>query len=232
MSVFRTALPVLLAAALAVSGNAVVAQSLPPDPDGPMPPRVPPRTPTPTPPMVYPTPPVVPPAIVPPTDPLFVPTQPASAGGMSAATTGVIVAQIDTARDFCRRLARPEYTVDCLADRLDQVARSIPAGSEYADVRQVLSETSDRLAALARRNASPDLPRGRAKGAASDEATSRPITPVDTAALPRVSQEAERIIAEAETLLLRSAESSERRRVHYEAIAAAVGSNKVLLRSS
>lgn len=42
----------------------------------------------------------------------------------------------------------------------------------------------------------------------------------------------EAIINEAQTLLLRAAESSERRKTAYEGIAEAIGSTKVLLRSS
>jgi hypothetical protein len=43
--------------------------------------------------------------------------------------------------------------------------------------------------------------------------------------------QAQQIVTETETLLLRSTEASNARKVHYSRIAAAVDSNKVLLRS-
>jgi hypothetical protein len=47
-----------------------------------------------------------------------------------------------------------------------------------------------------------------------------------------LNRQASDIVAEAETILLRSASSDATRAIHYQRIAAAVGSNKVLLRSS
>jgi hypothetical protein len=48
----------------------------------------------------------------------------------------------------------------------------------------------------------------------------------------QLNLEASNILEEAETKLLRSASSDAKRAIHYQRIAAAVGSNKVLLRSA
>ena len=45
-------------------------------------------------------------------------------------------------------------------------------------------------------------------------------------------QQAQRVVQQAETKLLRSSENSEKRFQHYQQVATAVGSTKVLLRSA
>lgn len=146
--------------------------------------------------------------------------------------TGGIVTAVSEVRDFCSRVEPREYRIDCLAERLEATARSLPTTGEYADVRSAILQASQRLEAVARRNRSTTLPEGRARAANNpSRATSRPLVPVATERLAAASREATAIIEEAETMLLRSAESPENRMSHYQRIAAAIGSNKVLLRS-
>lgn len=235
----RTAARLVLAIVTVLSADIPGALAQVSEPDFPPPPSAPPPAPAPLP---VPVPgPVVPPAIVPPTGPFFPPPVIFPGDTAQAAvritqrarpeSTAGIVSSLALATAFCGRIQQEEYRIDCLAERIDEVAGMIPTSGDYAEARAALGRAADRLSALARRNASPTLPRGTARGQTSGTVSNRPLVPVRTDALPALAERAVEIIEETETLLLRSAESSQRRRTHYEAIAAAVGSNKVLLRS-
>lgn len=159
--------------------------------------------------------------------------KPAKPGATSDSATRAIVSGLHSGVRFCAALAQAEYRVDCLSERLEAVAAAIPTGGDYADARAVLEQTAAQLAALARANRSGDLPSGRAEqGGAAPVTTTRPLTPVASAALTVVNQQATAILAEAETLLLRSSSLSDDRRIAYSQIATALGSGKLLLRSA
>ncbi|MEX5729134.1 hypothetical protein Ga0609869_002487 [Rhodovulum iodosum] len=168
---------------------------------------------------------------------VFVPapvTGPTAPPGVTRATATVqttdrIVREISAARDFCGRLAQKEYVIDCLADQLATVADNIPLRGDYREARRTIDAAARDLRALARGNADPALPRARLR--TPTLRSSRAITPVRSDALSALNDRAAGILQEAETTLLRSAENSERRMVHYQRIADAVGSTKVLLRS-
>ena len=177
---------------------------------------------------------------VPPPPVVFVPpsssaTQPTgTVTTVSNATTDRVVRELDAAVAFCRAMVHQEYAVDCLSDKIETTAKTLPATGDYADARAALLTAADKLHALAQANADPRMPRGVARSTGPDGGqSSRPLTPVRPESLPSVKRQAAAIMGEAKTVLLRSAETSARRKVHYERIAAAVGSvEKVLLRSS
>lgn len=174
----------------------------------------------------------VPPAAVPGTTS----TSPASGAGgtVSTDTTQRTVSDINAAIAFCSALSQDAYTVDCLSDQFEKVARTLPKTGDYADARQALMTAASKLHALSGQYYDRKMGRGYARSSGAGGASStRPLTPVRPEALPEVKRKAAAIVAEAQTVLLRSAESSQRRKAHYEQIAAAVGSaNKVLLRSA
>jgi len=151
------------------------------------------------------------------------------------ATRSIVQGLQDGAR-FCGSLPQQAYRVDCLSERLAAVAAAMPAQGDYAEAQAVLEQTAARLAALARANPAADLPRVTASRPATSQssaiATTRPLTPVAQEALADVNAQATAILAEAETLLLRSSSLSDERRVAYQEIATAVGSGIVLLRSA
>jgi hypothetical protein len=164
--------------------------------------------------------------------PPFVPAGTTAGLDVSDAVTQSIARQLQLAQDFCRRIPADEYTVDCLGDALEQIAEAMPTTGDYAEAQAAIAQAARRLRALARENASPDLPVGVFRSTGTDAtASSSPLTPVRTETLAQTNAAAIAIIAEAETILLRSAENSATRKVHYEQIAQAVGSNTVLLRS-
>jgi hypothetical protein len=184
-----------------------------------------------------------PPPVIPvsPVEPVFVPpfvppAPPPAPPGTPPATfdeiTDSVVASLEQASAFCSRLSENAYVVDCLSERLEQVADAMPDTGEFAEARATIKDTAAKLNRLARAHRDFDLPRGRARvGGEGPPTTSRALTPVESASLAAVNTEALAILNEAQTLLLRSAESSQARQIQYQRIAEALGSNKVLLRS-
>lgn len=159
--------------------------------------------------------------------------------GSSAASTNVavptdyltssIVKNIDGARAECGSYD-PVYRIDCLRQRLADIARRIPAGPAYSEARQIISRASsklgriqagvvDRKAPTKRSRANPRLKQAKIYAAAKREK------------LGKAMEQARQVIEEAETQLLRAAENSDKRAGHYQKIAAALESTKVLLRS-
>lgn len=164
--------------------------------------------------------------------PVFLPPNAVANVSANAETTQAIRFEIQSAQDFCRRVASPEYTVDCLGDALEKIAQDMPQTGDYAEAQVVIAQAASKLRKLARDNASSDLPTGVVQSTGSDGRRSNSaLTPVRTDTLAQTNEAAAVILEEAETILLRSAANSDARRVHYEQIAEAVGSNKVLLRS-
>ncbi len=149
----------------------------------------------------------------------------------SSAFTSVVVGGLAAAKKFCAELDAA-YRVDCLAERFGELSKTIPKDSDYGEVQAVLKSTSTQLARLARGNRDRTLPRGKATSRGSAGTTTRPLTPVNTAATAEVNRKARAILAQTETLLLRSAEGSKSKIAQYAKIADAIGSNKVLLRAA
>ncbi len=146
--------------------------------------------------------------------------------------TKILVGKIVAARKFCADLGNESYNVDCLSERLGVISDEIPKGTDYEEFRGILKDTSKQLEAVARSNRDPNQPRGRASRPGGGETTTRPLTPVAPASLPSANAEARAILDSTETLLLRSAAGSESKTAQYSRIADALGSTKVLLRST
>lgn len=147
------------------------------------------------------------------------------------ATTTAIVNAINEANAFCSSVSQPEYVVDCFAYQYEEIAKSLPTTGDYAEVRQNLADTAQKLEAVAQRSRSVAKPAARLSGGPSGVTTKRAIIPVETAALPQAREEAAQIIGEAATILLRSTENSDRRRAEFQRIAEAMQSGTILLRS-
>ncbi|WP_291729484.1 hypothetical protein [Leisingera sp. F5] len=150
----------------------------------------------------------------------------------SAAFLTELLGTLSAAKAFCRATGDSALQVDCLSERLEAAADGIPQGTDYDEVRDVLQDTSVRLKRLARQNSDPGRSRVSVTSSANPaERTTRPLTPVRPSAQAAVNREAARIFEDAGTVLLRSAESAQERQAQYAQIAAAIDSNKVLLRS-
>jgi hypothetical protein len=152
---------------------------------------------------------------------------------VSNASTAAIVGQLEQAQRICEFVG-DDYRISCFAQTYRDLAEEIPGNGDYAEAKAALLDAARKLDSLARSNRDRSKPAVRAKTQSSSgrTVTTRPITAVPTARAPELNRQASAIVAEAETVLLRSASSEARRAIHYQRIAAAVGSNKVLLRSS
>ena len=144
--------------------------------------------------------------------------------------TAAIVRNIDGARAECGRYD-PVYRIDCLRQRLADIARRIPAGPAYSEARQIIGQASRQLGRIQAGITDHKAPRQRSRANPRlREAKVYAAARRDT--LNTAMAQARQVIAEAETKLLRAAENSEKRAGHYQKIAAALGSTKVLLRSA
>ncbi|MVO18675.1 hypothetical protein [Parasedimentitalea huanghaiensis] len=124
------------------------------------------------------------------------------------------------------------YAIDCLAERLETLEKEMHSLVGYGDARRILRDTAAQLEQIAQNNLDQNQSRARMQTADGNQRSTRPLAAVSPARRRQALSQAVAVLAEAETQLLRSAETSARRSVQYQQIAAALGSNKVLLRSS
>lgn len=152
---------------------------------------------------------------------------PGEAGGAGAA-----VQALNDARAFCGALD-VAYRIDCLAERFAAIAAALPATGVDAAAKAALQAGAVKLRAVARANADPAQPRRNfaAPSMPRPQATTRPLTPVAPDRQAAAAAQAEAVLEETATLLLRSSETQPQVAVQVRSIAAAVESNKVLLRS-
>ena len=143
--------------------------------------------------------------------------------------TNLVTNTLAAAKKFCGALDK-SYHVDCLAERIGAMADEIPADTDYAEVRSILSKASNDMAKLARANRDTSKPR--ASAAAGSVQTTRPLTPVTEASAASTNAQAAAILDATATLLLRTPDDESGKRATYARIADALGSNKTLLRST
>lgn len=125
----------------------------------------------------------------------------------------------------------PVYRIDCLRQRLLDIAQRIPKGPAYDEARQIVQQAAGRLGRIQAANIDRSAPRQRSRGNARIKAA-RTYTAIHRRNLDKAMVQARQVIEEAQTQLLRASENSEKRASHYRQIATAVGSTKVLLRST
>lgn len=143
--------------------------------------------------------------------------------------TAKILKYLKETEEFCD-IIPIEYQIDCSTERLDTLARSLPKFGDYGLVRQALTTAADDLREVVAANQDGGAAPKRFRSPAGTT-TRRALTPIRPDRLPAARQQAANIIEEATTTLLRSAENSRRRQIHFQQIATALESNKLLLRS-
>ncbi|MFQ5624081.1 MAG: hypothetical protein ACE5FS_11865 [Paracoccaceae bacterium] len=144
---------------------------------------------------------------------------------------------------FCTQIPI-HYRIDCLADQYGVIARSLPDGFEFRDLRDVLLRASRRLARISKcgerfsgKGADCDVdrtvPKISPKAVIGGRffASSRRLKAIKPSRLADARKAAIAVVDETQTILLRSAENSKKRQNQYAKIAQAIDSNKVLLRS-
>ncbi|MEO1679941.1 MAG: hypothetical protein AAFU80_17490 [Pseudomonadota bacterium] len=140
-------------------------------------------------------------------------------------------AALESALAICGSLPKA-YVVSCVGERLGVAAAALPSDAEFAAPKAALAQASRSLEQVARANRDRSAPRITARTSGpSPIQTERPLTPVAPERVEAVLEEAEDILDEVETVLLRSAEASQQRAELFFDMAEAVESNKVLLRS-
>lgn len=124
------------------------------------------------------------------------------------------------------------YRIDCLRQGIEQTIAKMPDVLENRDARRILETASRKLATIVStyedENAALLEVSPRVNPRFKKRRTYRAVKKAD---LPNAMAEANAVVTEAATELLRSAENSERRYAHYQQISAAVDSTKTLLRS-
>ena len=129
---------------------------------------------------------------------------------------------------FCQTNAKPEYVVDCLAERFDVAANAMGNYGDTADIYRALKAAAQDLAAVSRKYASPTMQPLMLHSQIFT--TTRPIRPVAPANLPPSNAAATEVLEEAELTLLRSSTRSPNV-LAFSQVAEIVGSAKVLLRA-
>ncbi|GAA6200499.1 hypothetical protein [Aquicoccus sp. SU-CL01552] len=143
-----------------------------------------------------------------------------STSGLSTRATAAVTRTLK--RDFmrCQKLTEV-YRFDCYRIVYRLSARKLVGNQAYRPARQVLESVEKSIDKVVRTYADPTAPRKRAGFQAY-----RAIKP---AAVSQAKRDVTKVLAEAETTLLRSAGKDNS---HFASIAQAVNSNKVLLRSA
>lgn len=147
--------------------------------------------------------------------------------------TTEIVVQISQIGQICDAVD-DAYQVSCFSRMYRELAEDLSSRGDYAETKEILLDTADKLDRIVRKDRDRSKPPVRATltTPTGAEKTTPPIVAVKPEAVQTARAEAAEVMAEAETVLLRSASSDSKRAIHYQRIAAAVGSNKVLLRSA
>lgn len=146
--------------------------------------------------------------------------------------TGKISHDIAAAVNECGKY-KDVYRIDCLRQNLDHLQRSLPSNGDYRKVKYILQKAVLRLGNVVTAYADPETPRmAPAPHANPRFLKRRSYSAVRKSKVGEAMRKARAIIQEAQTELLRSSENSALRLAHYQKIATAVGSTKVLLRSS
>ena len=135
--------------------------------------------------------------------------------------------------DTCGRRIDPRYRIDCLRATYVRLANMIPATGEYAPVRDALFAAARKLDGIVKANLDPALPtiRPRLQGKGGGRHI-QPIRAVAKDKLRAANAQAAKVVKETGLLILRSGDRPPRRTLHFQQVAAAVGDNLILLRSS
>lgn len=143
--------------------------------------------------------------------------------------TNGVVSTIGEVQRVCASVPA-EYRISCLGEGFKWAARQMPSNPDYRQARAAVSKAGSRLQKIARSNADRKAP-VHSTAKARQWKSKKKFTAVQKAKLKTATAAASAVIKETETRLLRSAENSQRRRVHYQKIATSVGSTRRILRS-
>lgn len=149
---------------------------------------------------------------------------------VSDTLTTSVVSQLAFATQACQALT-VAYRTDCLAKELEVLVDALPAAGAYAEARDALSKAAQELGTLSRQNRDTSQPRLKVTVKADPQTRRRPIAAIRPDAIERTNAKALAVLEDTTTVLLRSAAGNCGVAIHYQRIAQALGSTKLLLRS-
>ncbi|MEL6523785.1 MAG: hypothetical protein AAFQ66_22605 [Pseudomonadota bacterium] len=147
--------------------------------------------------------------------------------------TNLIIRMIEDASDRCDRVINI-YQIDCVRSEYSRISKLLPSSGAYSDVQEAMADAARDLERLVRATRDRDQRRARVRLPArptdprNRNARLRPTSPQ---MLGRAQAQAAAIIDEARTQLIRAAANSDKRKTHFQKVAQAMNSSKVLLRS-
>lgn len=151
--------------------------------------------------------------------------------GLETAFTTSIIRNVEAVKAECGRYD-PVYRIDCLQRGLRLTAQRIPRNAAYGDMKRAILRAADKLDAIVRANVDTRAPKLDAKPGANPRfARNRSYRAIKRENLAKAMAAASQVVDELQTELLRAADNSEKRQQHYQRVAVAVQSTKVLLRS-
>ncbi len=152
---------------------------------------------------------------------------------LNKGTTNDLVRIIKDANDTCDERIERRYRVDCLRIYYGWAADLLPDSGEYLEIKKALRKAEKKLSAIVSKNVDRSAPvitpRERHRSAAPKMPPLRAVKP---AAEKKAIAQAEAVVKETELVILRSGEDPDRRTAHFSAVAEAVDSNLVVLRSA
>lgn len=149
---------------------------------------------------------------------------------VSDTLTTSVVSRLTFAIQACQALT-VAYRTDCLAKELEALVDSLPAAGDYAEARDALSKASQELGALSRQNRDTSQPRLKVTVMADPQTSRRPVAAIQPDTIEQTNAKALAVLEDTTTVLLRSAEGNSGVAIHYQRIAQALDSTKLLLRS-
>ena len=136
--------------------------------------------------------------------------------------TNVIAADISKANDICITLPI-EYRADCLAQSLKTSASKVRK-KNYIPIKNEISTTAQSIEDIVTENLDEEAP--------VIKVGNKTYRPIKKEAVAAVNQRVAKVVAESATRLIRSAGNSVTRKIHFQRIAKALDSTKVLMRSA
>lgn len=153
--------------------------------------------------------------------------------GVNQKTTKMLILILDHANDTCDERIEKRYRIDCLRVYYGWVADSLPNSGDYLPIKKAMRAAEKKLSAIVSANVDRDEPIIRPREQHKKNAKKLPpLRAVKKSAVKKAVAQAEAVVKETELTILRSGEDPARRTEHFKAVAEAVDSNLVVLRSA
>lgn len=152
---------------------------------------------------------------------------------LNSGVTRDIVKILHGADKTCDVRIEPRYRIDCLRIYYLKVADRLPDTGDYLPIKRAMLDAAAKLDAIVIAHLDETAPTIRPRESHKPLAARLPaVRPVKEAFAEVAAAEAARVVEETELIIIRSGGDPARRTEHYNAVAAAVEDNLVILRSA